>query len=180
VLAWAGIAGVVLALMLISLWQTGAFAKPAPASRAENPADLLPLAAAVRPLSGGHDMARIPPATPAPKPAPAGAALPAVDLPSVSYDFGRIAKRPDVQHVFAVQNTGSVDLVLSNLVTSCGCTTARTSTSVIPPGQRADLTVTFDPDFHPIKGETTRLVWFATNDPTQPWIELRITADVEP
>jgi hypothetical protein len=41
---------------------------------------------------------------------------------------------------------------------------------VIPPGQRADLMVTFDADLHPTSGETTRLVWFATHDPTPPWV----------
>jgi hypothetical protein len=45
-------------------------------------------------------------------------------------------------------------------------------------GQRADLTVTFDPDFHATQGPVVRLVWFATNDPTQPWAEVRLTADV--
>ena len=39
---------------------------------------------------------------------------------------------------------------------------------VSQPGQRADLTVTFDANFHETHGEVTRLVWFATNDPTQP------------
>lgn len=86
--------------------------------------------------------------------------------------------RWDVTHIFAVQNAGEADLVISNLVTSCGCTTAGLSSSVIPPGQRADLTVTFDANFHPTQGEVTRLVWFATNDPTQPWVEVRVTADV--
>lgn len=39
--------------------------------------------------------------------------------------------------------------------------------------------VTFDANFHETRGEVTRLVWFATNDPTQPQIEVRITADVK-
>ncbi len=77
-----------------------------------------------------------------------------------------------------MQNTGDADLEIRNLVTSCGCTTANLSASIIPPGRRADLTVTFDPDFHVTKGGVVRLVWFATNDPTQPWIEVRIEADV--
>jgi hypothetical protein len=145
----------------------------------EDPASLLPLAEAKRPLKGEHDMQRIPQQTPAPQSAPEGVALPRVDLPTASYDFGTIPGQPDVAHVFAVQNAGTADLEIWNLVTSCGCTTAQLSSSVIPPGQRADLTVVFDPDFHTTRGETVRLVWFATNDPTQPWMEVRITADVE-
>ena len=106
--------------------------------------------------------------------------LPQLYLPSPSHQFGRIPKRHDVAHVFTVQNTGAVDLVVSDIVTSCGCTTAQLSSSIIPPGQRADLTVTFDPDYHEVRGEVICRVWFATNDPTQPWVEVRITADVEP
>jgi hypothetical protein len=125
-------------------------------------------------------MALFPQRTLAPQQAPANVSLPRLDLPSVSHDFGSIPKRPDVAHVFAVQNTGDADLQIGNLLTSCGCTTAELSSSVIPPGKRADLTVTFDPDFHATRGPVTRLAWFATNDPTQPWVETRITADVQP
>jgi hypothetical protein len=179
-LVWlGGILGIVVLLVALNLLQSGVFADPPAASRSEDPASLLPLAEAKRPLNGGHDMQRIPQQTPVPQPAPEGVALANLDLPAASYDFGLIPKRPDVAHVFAVQNTGAADLEIWNLVTSCGCTTAQLSSSVIPPGQRADLTVTFDPDFHVTEGEVVRLVWFATNDPTQPWAELRITADVQ-
>jgi hypothetical protein len=123
-------------------------------------------------------MALIPERTPAPQAAPQDVPVPRLDVPTVSHDFGRIYERWDVSHIFPVHNTGDADLFISNLVTSCGCTVAELSSSVIPPGQRADLVVTFDADFHETKGEVTRLVWFATNDPTQPWVELRVTAYV--
>jgi hypothetical protein len=161
-----------------NLWQSGTLAKPLEASRAEESTDLLPLAASERPLAGGHDMARIPSQTPVPGKRPEGVDLPRLELPSFSHDFGRVARRPDVAHIFALQNTGTADLVVSNLVTSCGCTKADLSSSIIPPGQRADLTVTFDPDYHVTTGEVLRLVWFATNDPEQPWVEVRIMAVV--
>ena len=178
-LLWLAGAAIVVALLALGLVQSGALAKPAPPSRVEGPADLLPLAKAVRPLTGSHDMKRIPAQTPAPQPAPKGVAAPLLQMPSAGYDFGSIPKSPAVTHIFAVQNTGTADLVLSNMVTSCGCTTAEVSSSVISPGQRADLTVTFNPSFHKTEGDTTRLVWFGTNDPTQPWVEVRITANVQ-
>lgn len=179
-LVWlGGLLAIFVILVAFNLLQSGAGASRPEASRSEEVGNLLPLAERDQPLEGGHDMARIPQQTPAPQPAPEGAALPRLDLPSSSHDFGTTPKRPDVAHVFAVQNTGTTDLKISNLVTSCGCTTAELSSSIIPPGQRADLTVTFDPDFHPTQGPVVRLVWFATNDPTQPWAEVRITADVQ-
>lgn len=180
-LVWlGGILGIVVILVAYNLLQGGVLADPPSPSRSEEIADLLPLAPATRPLEGGHDMALIPRQTPAPQPASEGMTGPNLDLPSASYDFGRIAARPDVAHVFAVQNTGTADLKIWNLVTSCGCTTAKLSSSIIAAGQRADLTVTFDPDFHATQGPVVRLVWFATNDPMQPWAEVRITADVVP
>lgn len=179
-LVWVGgILGILVVLVAVNLLQSGVRADPPVASRSESPADLLPLAQAGRPLKGGHDMASIPQQTPAPQPAPEGVAVPQLDLPTTSHDFGPTAMVPDVAHVFAVQNTGTADLEIWNLVTSCGCTVAELTSNVIPPGQRADLTVTFDPDFHLTQGPVVRLVWFATNDPTQPWVEIRITADVQ-
>jgi len=178
-LVWiGGVAGIVVALLVLNMWQSGAFAKPPEPARSGDPVDWLPLAETGQPLRGGHDMALIPQQTPAPRPAPSAEPAPRLDMPSTSHDFGRIYEVWDVTHIFAVQNAGEADLVISNLVTSCGCTTAELSSSVIPPGQRADLTVTFDANFHPTQGEVTRLVWFATNDPTQPWVEVRVTADV--
>lgn len=169
---------VVVALVGLNLWDSGVFAGPPMVSRSEELSDLLPLAQPEGALTGTHDMELIPQETPAPQPAPSGVPVAQLDMPSASYDFGRVSTTGDVVHIFAVQNTGTADLVISNLVTSCGCTTAELSSSVIPPGQRADLNVIFDPDFHEVRGEVTRLVWFATNDPTQPWVEVRITADV--
>ena len=178
-LVWLGGVMAIVAVLVGANLLSGVLAEPPAPSRSEEMSDLLPLAERKQPLKGGHDMKRIPQQTPAPQPAPEGVALPKLDLPSPSYDFGLVPKRPDVAHVFAVQNTGMADLEIGNLVTSCGCTAAELSSSVIPPGQRADLTVTFDPDFHATQGEVMRLVWFATNDPTQPWAEVRFTADVQ-
>lgn len=180
-LVWVGgAAGVIVVLLVLNMWQSGVFARPPTPSRSEDPANLLPLAGTGRPLRGGHDMALIPQQTPAPQPAPSEVPVPRLDMPGVSHDFGRIPKRRDVAHTFAVQNVGTADLMVSDLVTSCGCTIAELSSDVIPPGERADLTVTFDPDFHETRGQVVRLVWFATDDPTQPWVEVRITADVLP
>ena len=179
-LVWVGgVVAIIVALLVLNLWQSGALPTPSEPSRSEDPANLSPLAEAGRPIQGGHDMSIIPQQTPAPRAAPSDTPVPQLSLASISHDFGRIRKQPDVAHIFTVQNTGTADLMIDNLVTSCGCTIAALSSNVIPPGQRADLTVTFDPDFHETQGPVMRLVWFATNDPTQPWAELRLAADVQ-
>jgi hypothetical protein len=174
-----GTVGLIVLLLAISLWQSGAFADPPSASGDGDAANVLPLTQAGRPLQGGHDMALIPKQTPAPRTVAEGVAAPRLNLPGLAHDFGRIYADWDVTHVFAIENRGSADLSIDNLVTSCGCTTAELSSDVIPPGQRADLKVTFDADLHETRGQVTRLVWFATNDPAQPWVEVRVDAYVQ-
>lgn len=176
---WATVLAVILVLGgAVAVWQATSGGNKVAASRSEDPATLLPLAQGGPPLRAGHNPARIPSTPPTPAPVPESTPGPRLDLPTRSHDFGRISRRGNVSHVFAVQNVGTANLVVSNLVTSCGCTTAELSSSVIPPGHRADLRVTFDPDYHEVRGNVVRAVWFATNDPAHPWVELRITADV--
>jgi hypothetical protein len=166
------------AVLVLNAWQSGAFAAAPDTSRVGDPASLPPLSEAGSVLRGGHDMALIPERTPTPQAPPVEGPSPLFAMPARSHDFGQIYESWDVTHVFVVENNGDADLVIGNLVTSCGCTTAELSSSIIPPGERADLKVVFDANFHPTSGEVTRLVWFATNDPTQPWIEVRVSADV--
>jgi len=101
-----------------------------------------------------------------------------IQLSPSELDLGPIPNTGPVSRTLKVRNVGRGWLEITGLSTSCGCTTAELSSRVIPPGHRADLTVTFDADYHPARGNVTRLVWFVTNDPTQPWVEVRITADV--
>ena len=169
---------VVGALLALALWQSGVFAQAPEPSRDASLDASAPLASAGSPLWGGHDMALIPERTPAPQRAPADQPVARIGLSSPGHDFGAIQSSWNVTHIFSIHNLGGADLLLGNLVTSCGCTTAALSSSVVPPGERADLTVTFDADFHPTRGDVVRLVWFATNDPTQPWVELRLMASL--
>lgn len=143
-------------------------------------ADLLPLAEPVNPIVGFHNMERMPNLNTPPRPVEAGTPQANVDLPLSAWDWGVIPAMPPVAQTFPIQNTGDQPLLITNVVTSCGCTTAQLSSSVIPAGQRADLVVTFDPNFHATSGPVTRLVWLETNDPDQPVVELRMDANVAP
>lgn len=141
---------------------------------------LLPLARPIEPILGFHDMNRLPSGQ-VPSLSVGGSAQgPLVDLPMTEWDWGTIPRMPPVQQTFPIQNRGSETLVINSVVTSCGCTTAKLSSSVIPSGERADLVVTFDPDYHETSGPVTRLVWLETNDPANPLVELKADANVEP
>ena len=177
---WATVTVVVLLLAGATIAKRLNTSPPVVEALAESDVELLPLGESVEPIRGGHDMALIPEQIPEPREVAEGEVVPQVDIPKAEYDFGMIPADPPVSYVFAIQNTGATPLTVSNLVTSCGCTTAELSAGVIQPGERADLQVVFDPDFHRTVGPVTRVVWAMTDDPTQPWIELKVSADVRP
>ena len=182
-IAWlVGSSLVVLALVAWLAWlgsrPPGASTVDAMASPALDESALLPLAQPVKPIYGFHDMSNLPSG-----PAPAlvekvSAQQPHIDLPLGRWDWGDIPRTPPVQKTFPIQNTGDKPLLISSVVTSCGCTTAELSSSVIPPGERADLVVVFDPNFHETSGPVSRTIWLETNDPGNPLIELRADANV--
>lgn len=171
----------VLGLVLLLNWtMSRPAAADTPSVAAVDTADLLPLASPVNPIVGGHDMNNMPNLDQAPPRPVTGIAQANVDLPLLRWDWGTIPAKPPVVQTFPIQNTGDKSLLINSVVTSCGCTVAALSSSVIPPGQRADLKVTFDPDFHATEGPVTRLVWLETNDPDMPVVELRLDANVTP
>lgn len=124
-----------------------------------------------------------------------------IQLTPSTYDFGQIlASQGSVTTSFQVQNTGTSPLVISGMETSCGCTTARLKTkdqetspvfgmhnnptnwsTSLEPETTAELTVTFDPNFHQDSfGPITRTVSIFSNDPGKSKQQVTIFANVKP
>jgi hypothetical protein len=144
-----------------------------------NEIDLLPLTEPVNPIEGWHDMASLPDLNQPNRAVMDNQLQSNVDLPITEYDFGSIPSGPgNVSQTFYIQNIGTEALKISNVTTSCGCTKANLSSSIISPGTRADLTAIFDPDYHETEGPVKRAIWLETNDPDQPVVEVNFTADV--
>lgn len=141
--------------------------------------ELLPLAEPIEPIEGWHDMANLPDPNQPGRTLPPDQPQPNADVPIAEYDFGTIPPGPgNVSQVYYIQNTGVEPLEIRNVTTSCGCTRALLSSSIIPPGTRADLTAIFDPDYHDTEGPVKRVIWLETNDPDQPIVEVSFTANV--
>ena len=180
-LVMVGITVLILGGVALLSWTASRSAAPVESVAAVDSTSLLPLAAPVNPIVGGHDMTNMPDNSKIhPRTVAAGEPQPNVDLPLLRWDWGIIPAIPAVAQTFPIQNTGDQPLLITSVVTSCGCTTASLSSSVIPPGQRADLKVVFDPNFHETVGPVTRLIWLQTNDPDLPLVEIRLDADVTP
>ncbi|MBI5913576.1 DUF1573 domain-containing protein [Candidatus Azambacteria bacterium] len=96
------------------------------------------------------------------------------------YDFGKITKGGGkVSTTFALTNTGKDALTVGDIVTSCGCTSATIDKTSVPAGERATVTVTFDPNFHEEpQGRFSRSVFIPTNDPNNQEIELKISVEI--
>ena len=115
-----------------------------------------------------------------------------------TYDWGNITMGDgNAEATFTIKNDGTDPLKLSNIITSCACTTAQLilgdkqspafgmhnkSAYVfeLPPQQEAQLKVVFDPAFHGPNGvgPIDRLVSLTTNDPAQPKLQFSVTGMV--
>ena len=110
---------------------------------------------------------------------PRDQAQPTIAVSEKSYDFGSIGPTDVVKRTFVIFNTGNAPLTISRAYTTCGCTTADITTSLIPPGKVAEVTLTFDAGFHDTAGQTVRRgLIIENNDPRQPQAEYWIQASV--
>lgn len=128
-----------------------------------------------QPVSAVHEMGEGPPIPFLPR----DQAQPAVLVPEKNYNFGNIGPQDVVEHKFIIRNNGEAPLTISRAYTTCGCTTAEISASVIPPGKVAEVTLVFDAGFHETAGQTVRrALIIENNDPRQSQAEIWIQATV--
>ncbi|MDR2130086.1 MAG: DUF1573 domain-containing protein [Odoribacteraceae bacterium] len=67
-----------------------------------------------------------------------------VELSEKLFDFGNIARGEIVGHTFHVKNAGEKDLIIQEILSSCGCTTASYTRRPIRPGESGTVEVKFD------------------------------------
>lgn len=104
------------------------------------------------------------------------ARLPEITFDSTALDMGRIVEGVQVEKVFSFVNTGQVDLVITDVRGSCGCTVAKNWPRMpIAPGERKDITVNFDSEGRPGMQHKTISVVANTTPPTT---VLRLTGEV--
>lgn len=163
-------AGLLLALVLLGV-SAGVGSAIGRAGRAAEIVYDRPLRAVSQPVDGDTAAAA--------QPAGAGGA-PRASLPETFFDFGSIPAQGPVEHDFLLRNQGDAPLLIRQAYTTCGCTSADFTASVIPPGKASRVTVRFDPGFHAMAGQTVRRgLIVESNDPLHPQVEIWVQASVK-
>jgi len=65
-------------------------------------------------------------------------------LKETAFDFGTIPQGKPVFHFFEVTNNGKTPMVISNVQTSCGCTTPEWSKEPVAPGATTKIRVGYN------------------------------------
>jgi hypothetical protein len=87
---------------------------------------------------------------------------PRMEIEPSQHDFGPASQDQKLVYDFVVRNTGTEDLTLLRIATSCGCTAALPAERVVPPGGSTTLHVTLET--RKSKGVLERSISVASND----------------
>ncbi|SDM34401.1 Protein of unknown function [Catalinimonas alkaloidigena] len=69
---------------------------------------------------------------------------PVITFKETKHDFGDIKQGDVVTYVFEFENTGKSPLILSQVQTTCGCTTPKWPREPIAPGTKSSITAQFN------------------------------------
>lgn len=67
-----------------------------------------------------------------------------IEFDTKEYDFGTITEGEKVEGVFNIKNTGKVDLIITSVKPSCGCTTPNWTKDAIAPGTTGEIKFVFN------------------------------------
>jgi hypothetical protein len=100
-----------------------------------------------------------------------------MEIEPSEHDFGSARQDQKLVYEFVVKNTGTEDLELLRIATSCGCTAALPAERIVPPGGSTTLEVTLETRKY--KGVLERSVSVASNDRTRRVGTVHVKAFVE-
>lgn len=104
-------------------------------------------------------------------------ANPVIEITDKDFNFGEVLPGQVLHHTYIVKNTGTSDLIISEVNPSCGCTTALLLEKVIAPGKsvkiEADLTAQMN------DGVMRKNINVVSNDPKNPTVIIYLNATVK-
>ncbi|RYD81755.1 MAG: DUF1573 domain-containing protein [Sphingobacteriales bacterium] len=102
---------------------------------------------------------------------------PKMTFKETKHDFGTITDGEVVSHTFEFVNDGDGDLLITEAVTSCGCTVPEYPKHPVKPGEKAKVEVKFNSAGK--KGLEKKTVTLVANT-VPPYNEIEISANVNP
>ena len=99
-----------------------------------------------------------------------------VDIDAPIHDFGQVFGEAEVEHIFTFVNRGKDVLEITDVQSSCYCTTGFLSDTQIPPGGLGRIKVAFKAP--PTSGVVNEVVKLTTNHPQISTFELTVKATV--
>lgn len=91
------------------------------------------------------------------------------------HDFGKVKGGEKIAYIFKFQNTGTSDLVINNVITTCGCTVSKYDRKPVAPGKSGTIEAIFDTSGR--DGIQTKTIIVKSNAKAQN-VLLKITAEV--
>ncbi len=104
-------------------------------------------------------------------------AYPVINFIETDHDFGEVDEGKVLDYTFDFENTGTAELKIKDVRTSCGCTAALVSSDVIEPGNKGTLKVELDTSNR--EGEMSRTITITSNDPKNPEIVLNVSVNIK-
>lgn len=96
----------------------------------------------------------------------------------LSWDFGKVKEGDVLKHSFEILNNTDKTVNILQMNTSCGCTSAKMSDNVIPPGKSVNIDAAFDTKGFP--GEHRKFVYVQTDGEGMKLVLLELKATIEP
>ncbi|HEX8546566.1 MAG TPA: DUF1573 domain-containing protein [Cytophagaceae bacterium] len=81
-----------------------------------------------------------------------------------SHDFGDIRQGEKVEYVFKYKNTGKEPLIISEVLTTCGCTATKWDKNPIPAGGQGQIVASFNSEGK--MGRQNKVITVLSNAPT--------------
>jgi hypothetical protein len=92
------------------------------------------------------------------------------------YNFGKVYKNEDVEHVFVFQNRGTKQLNIEKIKASCGCIVLETTTRNVSPGMTGIIVTILRSG--PDTGTITESISVYSNDPDNPVYTLKLSGEI--
>ena len=102
---------------------------------------------------------------------------PQIEFETTIIDYGTIENGSDGARVFKFKNTGSADLIITNVKSTCGCTIPKKPDGPIAPGESSEIIVRY---YTKRTGPFRKTITVSTNQENNPIIALKLKGTVLP